>query len=397
MFSFRHHSAMQTLGFIPFGFWTVLPHWRTLVPFAYDHPLKLGATSWPILALFVYQQVIADTIYDKISEWVDNSGILPSEDASNEKRHRRSPSEQSLIPSQNQQSGRSAFASTAWARFRSVFQSSPSSSNVQQRPTGHSAQREEDQDDMPSVEAGATPNSRITQLNVSYDPSGNLPTTVSEIDAGNVDQDDMRDNDDDDGNDTAERTTPDSPSIPSTTIRISGYDSNSGMVNLEIGVPEEVETSLSAPLSNHEPVSPNNDHDPTINRIMENDAHVFGYHVSSLSTITAPMFSFVINNFFADLALMPFRTVLLRRLAAYYIYERGLAVAPGYTAGLWTTPAPWTGSRTRALGGIGAVANYGQKIVLCYSIDMAFGLAFTSAEWLLIRWVGTRWFNWGGF
>jgi hypothetical protein len=189
-----------------------------------------------------------------------------------------------------------------------------------------------------------------------------------------------------DHDDDAERTS--NPNRSDTTIRISSIDPESGTVNLEIGIPEQlgdrhptfgdVENELV-----HRPNGERLDASGLFRRHSSSASHYHKLHrVSKLALEPTDMLASLVNSWVAGWFLIPFRAYALRKLVTHVLSRPG-------SYGVNTVVAKRLTFGTRSIGA------YAGKIALCCAVDVCLGLTFWVSEWALVRFAGTQLFGWG--
>ncbi|KAK8202929.1 hypothetical protein IWZ01DRAFT_515809 [Phyllosticta capitalensis] len=175
------------------------------------------------------------------------------------------------------------------------------------------------------------------------------------------------------------------------TVRIASRDENTGVVSVEIVLPEVVEETQ------HQALDPanqtGNDHEQDSSRQsgeVSRGNRRRRHRVTQLAEEPAEMLGSWINFTLSDWVLLPAKAVGLRIMA------RGLlqALMPGTRA--TARPFPCWPSRSDFTGdGLQKLGIYVGRIGLCCAIEVVLGLGLWGCECLAVTTIGRRYFQWG--
>ncbi|KAF2090630.1 hypothetical protein K490DRAFT_61955 [Saccharata proteae CBS 121410] len=170
---------------------------------------------------------------------------------------------------------------------------------------------------------------------------------------------------------------------PDATVRIASRDEGSGVVSLEIRLPEVLQQEAAASRDGSG-MDQGSDHGANSRRL---------HRVTQLAGEPAEMLGSLVNYTFAELVLLPLKAVGLRHVAVSVASMLLLRHAPpalvrsGARAIVeqWPDPASWLTRRN----GI-----YLGRVALCCGLEMLAGLSIWGIECVAVTVLGRRWFGW---
>lgn len=171
---------------------------------------------------------------------------------------------------------------------------------------------------------------------------------------------------------------------PTATIRVASVDAT-GTINLEIGFSE---TEVLP-----DPFILDSRHNSAASRLLAIPRRP--HHVSELSHEPTNMLAVLFGRWATSLVLMPVRAFVLNGLARHVIERPDIYGVDPIRASILPSAL---GSETGMLAfSTGGVDGYSGKFVLACMVEASLGLGFWLAEWALVRWVGTNFYDWGTF
>lgn len=185
------------------------------------------------------------------------------------------------------------------------------------------------------------------------------------------------------------------------TVRIASRDEGSGVVSLEIALPEELQNGVDSTRRSNPSVPPD-----TMSRRQQR--HFNGgrhgirrtHRVTQLAEEPAEMLGSWVNFTFSDWVLLPLKAVGLRMIAISYIRfmssRNGNLPLPVLANRIYP---PWWPALTRedlmSEPGLRALGVFAGRIGLCCSLEILFGMGLWGFECIAVTLLGQKYFGWG--
>lgn len=178
------------------------------------------------------------------------------------------------------------------------------------------------------------------------------------------------------------------------TVRIASRDEGSGVVSLEIALPEELQNGASAR------------QDAGVNENQQRRPHGAGrgrrrtHRVTQLAEEPAEMLGSWVNFTFSDWVLLPLKAVGLRMIAISYLRflasRNGQSQLPVLAGRVYS---PWwpglTGAEVTTGPGLRMIGVFAGRVGLCCALEILFGLGLWGFECVAVTLLGKKYFGWG--
>lgn len=185
------------------------------------------------------------------------------------------------------------------------------------------------------------------------------------------------------------------------TVRIASRDEGSGVVSLEIALPEELQNGTSSSRRNNESEpqdSSSGHHQKRVSGSRRSRKRT--HRVTQLAEEPAEMLGSWVNFTFSDWVLLPLKAVGLRMIAISYLRfvssRSSNAPLPVLVNRVYS---PWwpalTGEDLTSEPGLRKLGAFAGRVGLCCSLEILFGLGLWGFECIAVTVLGKRYFGWG--
>ncbi|OJD32401.1 uncharacterized protein BKCO1_3800091 [Diplodia corticola] len=185
------------------------------------------------------------------------------------------------------------------------------------------------------------------------------------------------------------------------TVRIASRDEGSGVVSLEIALPEELQNGVASTRRNHSSETQDNRDEHQQRR-----SHGPGrgrkrtHRVTQLAEEPAEMLGSWVNLTFSDWVLLPLKAVGLRMIATSCLQSLnpggGQARLPLFANGILSPSWPAFTKTDIASGpGLTKLGIFAGRVGLCCALQILLGLGLSGVECIAVTVLGKRYFGWG--